>query len=193
MSQKDQQVKTVTEGLAVGVLAQGVEAVTSRRQTFQFAFDAAWRDWAPAGRFPSIAGTFPSDHIVVGLARSEGRRFTTTAWRHSGPWYEPVRCEGYETWTVEDCLEHISDGQVTSAEHWTQLGALFVAHLKEDEVRRAAQHVTPRSPAYQSGRRPAARSMSVQRSGLPRAPLQLIVDQNARVTTSSLTDVVDQW
>ncbi|WGJ88190.1 hypothetical protein [Gordonia sp. SMJS1] len=53
---KDQQVKTVVIGLALGVLAQGVDAVTGSKMSLEFAFNHAWRRWTEADRFPSIKG-----------------------------------------------------------------------------------------------------------------------------------------
>lgn len=49
---QDQQVKKVVTGMALGVLAQGVEAVTSSKMALEFAFNHAWRSWPQAYQFP---------------------------------------------------------------------------------------------------------------------------------------------
>ena len=58
---KDQQVKHVVEGLALGVLAQDVEAVTSAKMELEFAFNSAWRKWSRASEFPNIGSHDPGN------------------------------------------------------------------------------------------------------------------------------------
>lgn len=133
MATKDQQVKHVVEGLALGVLANGVEAVTSAKLELEFAFNHAWHGWSRAGEFPSIAGPGPGNLFWIGLAKSEGRRGISAAWR-SGRWAEPYIV--YEDWTVEECLDLHADDRASAAS-WVQLGALFVSDFNPEHVRRA--------------------------------------------------------
>ncbi|WP_433530447.1 hypothetical protein ACQPYA_30580 [Micromonospora sp. CA-263727] len=136
MPTKDQQVKHVVEGMALGVLAQGVEAVSSAKQNLELAFNHAWSRWAPATRFPSIAGprTDPGNLFWIGLNRSEGRQGTRAAWR-SGRWCEPYVT--YEDWTVDECLEFHADERA-SVQDWQDLGRLFVSRFGPEEVRRVS-------------------------------------------------------
>lgn len=60
------QVRDASEGLALGVLAQGVTAVING-PAIEFAIDHAWLNWPQAGHFPSIGGAFPSREIRIGL------------------------------------------------------------------------------------------------------------------------------
>lgn len=45
METKDQQIKHIVIGMALGVLAQDVIAVRSNKMSFEFAFNYAWRNW----------------------------------------------------------------------------------------------------------------------------------------------------
>jgi len=56
---KVQQVKHVVEGVALGVLGAGVEALTSAKRTLELNFNHTWRRWGPAARFPSVARIDP--------------------------------------------------------------------------------------------------------------------------------------
>ncbi len=131
---KDQQVKHVVEGLALGVLAQGVEAVTSAKLEFTFAFNDAWREWPQARNFPSFSASFPGDLFWTGVSRSERRQGVKAAW-DSGRWTEPYLCESYMDWTVDECLDLHADGRASAAD-WKLLGGLYVSYFKPDEVRR---------------------------------------------------------
>lgn len=139
---KQHQVRDVTEGLALGVLAQGVTAVISG-PAIKFAFDYAWRNWLQSRHFPSIAGTFPSREFSVGLSKSERRRgFAYAEWATEGRWWVPQQRPMCADWPLEECLEAFvegdgsADGRV-SIEDWKQLGALFVSHLKPHEIQHA--------------------------------------------------------
>nr|WTA65703.1 hypothetical protein OHB51_24780 [Micromonospora sp. NBC_00855] len=68
MSTKDQQVKHVVEGMALGVLAQDVEAVSSAKLNLELAFNHAWRRWAPATRFRVSLAPGPIREICSGSA-----------------------------------------------------------------------------------------------------------------------------
>lgn len=129
---KDQQVKEVVIGMALGVLAQGVEAVTSNKTAFEFAFNHAWREWDKASHFPSIKWHDPGNLFWIGVGKSERRRGVCAAWE-SGRWNEPYLA--YEGWTVEEALDLHAD-EVISAHDWIELGGLFVEHFKSEEVRR---------------------------------------------------------
>ncbi|GAA2895474.1 hypothetical protein [Microbacterium esteraromaticum] len=129
---KDQQIKAVVVGVALGVLAQGVTAVTSGKMALEFAFNHAWRRWRLASEFPSIAGHDPGNLFWIGMGKSEGRQVACAAWGDED-WAVPyVR---YEGWSVSEALDHHASREVT-AEDWVELGRLFVEYFDEDEVRR---------------------------------------------------------
>ncbi|MDQ0537726.1 hypothetical protein QF011_000256 [Curtobacterium flaccumfaciens] len=130
---KDQQVKRVVIGMALGVLAQGVEAVTSGKMALEFAFNHAWRSWPQTYQFPSIGGHDPGNLFWIGMGKSERRQGVVAAWE-SGRWAAPY--VAYPGWSVDEALDLHADSEV-SAEDWIQLGALFVEYFKPEEVRRA--------------------------------------------------------
>lgn len=129
---KDQQIKEVVVGMALGVLAQRVEAVTSGKMALEFAFNHAWRNWANASKFPKINGHDPGNLFWIGLGKSERRVGVRAAWER-GQWSEPYVT--YKGWAVDEVLDlHADEG--TSAENWIELGRLFVEYFKPEEVRR---------------------------------------------------------
>lgn len=128
---KDQQIKDVVVGVALGVLAQGVTAVTSGKMALEFAFNHAWRRWRLASEFPSIAGHDPGNLFWIGMGKSEGRQGACAAWNEDD-WAVPyIRHD----WSVADALAHHESREV-SAEDWVELGRLFVEYFDEHEVRR---------------------------------------------------------
>lgn len=131
---KDNQVKEVVIGMALGVLAQGVEAVTSNKMAFEFGFNHAWRQWDKANHFPSIKGHDPGNLFWIGVGKSERRKGACAAWE-SGRWNEPYVT--YESWTVEEALDLHADDSVT-ARDWIELGRLFVEYFKPEEVLRTS-------------------------------------------------------
>ena len=127
---KDQQVKAVVVGVALGVLAHGVSSVTSNKMTFEFAFDSAWRSWSGARNYPSFRGHDPGNLFWLGVQRSGGRRGTYAYWdceRVSSPMLVN------EHWSVQESLELHADDE-TSARAWTDLGALFLQGFKPNEM-----------------------------------------------------------
>lgn len=134
MASKDQQVKHVVEGLALGVLGQGVEAVPSGKMDLEFAFNHAWRRWERASEFPSIGGSDPGNLFWIGVGKSEGRQAVRAAWKR-GQWAEPyVTLHG---WTVDECLDLHADERA-SVRDWQNLGRLYVDWFKPEQIRRTA-------------------------------------------------------
>lgn len=130
---KDQQLKAVVIGMALGVLAQDVAAVTSRKMSLEFAFNHAWRNWRAARHFPSIKGHDPGNLFWIGLGKSERRSGACAAWKH-GTWCTPYVT--LDDWTVAEALDLHADSNVT-AQDWIELGRLFVEYFKPEDVRRA--------------------------------------------------------
>lgn len=130
MNSKDQQVRHVVEGLALGVLANGIGAVTSNKMTQELAFNAAWRRWPNADKFPSVDGHDPGNLIWIGIGKSERRRGARAAWAR-GQWSRPYVT--HEDWTVEECLElHADERGATSS--WIELGRLYLERFRDDEL-----------------------------------------------------------
>lgn len=128
---KDQQVKQVVEGLALGVLAQGVERVIGGKPDVELAFNGAWRSWSRSAQFPAINGMGAGNQIWLGMGKSERRTSVRAGWENQSA---PYLLNGFHHWTVEQCLELLADARA-SAEHWAQLGQLFIAALKPERVR----------------------------------------------------------
>lgn len=132
MATKDQQVKHVVEGVALGVLAQGVEAVTSAKGSFELNFNGAWRRWSRADQFPSLNDR-PGEQFWIGVGKSQGRRGATAAWdRHQ--WAAPFLLGGYRDWSVDECLDLHADERASPAQ-WKELGQLYVAQFRPEEIR----------------------------------------------------------
>lgn len=130
---KDQQVKSVVIGMALGAIAQGVDAVTSAKTSLEFAFNHAWRSWPEARHFPSLKGHDPGNLFWIGLGKSKRRTGACAAWER-GSWCAPYIT--YDGWTVEEALDLHADADV-SAQDWIELGRLFVEYFKPEEVRRS--------------------------------------------------------
>ena len=88
---KDQQVKAVVIGMALGVPAQGVDAVTGAKMSLEFACKHAWQRWSKASHIPSIKGHdrgkplldwSPPVRTSLGSMRCPGRRQVVYAVRH---------------------------------------------------------------------------------------------------------------
>lgn len=130
---KDQQVKAVVIGMALGVVAQGVDAVTSAEMSLEFAFNHAWRNWPKASHFPSLRSHDPGNLFWIGLGKSERRLGACAAWERDR-WCAPYIT--YDGWTVEEALDLHAEGDVT-AQDWIELGRFFVEHFKPEEVQRS--------------------------------------------------------
>jgi hypothetical protein len=123
---KDQQVKQVVEGLALGVLARGVVRVAGGKVDLELAFNRAWRSWSRSDSFPAINGISAGNQIWLGMGKSERRTGVRAGWaNHTVPYL----LDGFDQWSVEECLDFFAD-DLASAEDWVSLGDLFVEALK---------------------------------------------------------------
>jgi hypothetical protein len=131
---KARQQKNVGEGLAVGVLALGVEAVTSNKMAVELAFRRAWRDWSCRARFPQVRAEIRRDDIVGILHDSANRRGVIVAdWTSDGPEYVPtLRVD----WSVEEAGDFVGEEAGVAHAQWVELAQAFLAELKDCEVRR---------------------------------------------------------
>ncbi|MFM9378075.1 hypothetical protein [Gordonia sp. VNK21] len=128
---KDQQVKAIVIGMALGVLAQDVDAVTSNKMSLEFAFNRAWRNWPAARRFPNVNGNHPGNLFWIGLDKSERRAGGYAAWKLDR-WCKPYI--NYDR-TVGEALDHHATTDVT-VQQWIDLGRSFVDYFKPEDVRK---------------------------------------------------------
>jgi hypothetical protein len=106
----------VGEGLAVGLLALGLDAITINEWLVCRAFDHVWRRWAPSARFPAVR-TGPGSDIVQ-ILRGSARR--------KGP--------HVAVWSAGDAVGWRAG---VTYEQWVELATDFAAQLQENlrEVR----------------------------------------------------------
>ncbi|MGW3788452.1 hypothetical protein ACWD5Z_27995 [Micromonospora chokoriensis] len=118
----------VGDGLALGVLAVGVDSVPRDKMAIELAFRRAWRKWPHASTYPAIkAGPSFDDIYIQILLRSERRRWGCTVWRNEGNRLYPELVG--ESWTFEDGMElHVRASGVPEA-GWRQLAELFLDSL----------------------------------------------------------------
>jgi hypothetical protein len=132
---KVRQHTTVGEGLAVGVLALGVEGVTSSKIDVEFAFRHAWNGWSSKNRFPQVHASLERDDITHILSRSSGRRFAFIAEWEDGREYVP---QLRQDWTVQEAGEAVEKASGLLWSEWLELARAFVDELGPDNVRHAS-------------------------------------------------------
>lgn len=133
---KEQQTKVVVEGMALGVLAQGVEEVTADTSIFNRAFDHAWRKWDCADQYPSIGRhvPLPGDLIGNAVARSSRWHNSYATWE-CAQWNRPSLSDDY--FSVEEMLDDfVRMYKATTAQDWLELGRLFLEYFKPEQVHR---------------------------------------------------------
>lgn len=121
--------KLVGEGLAVGLLALNVEALSINRHLVESAFDRAWRGWSCSGRFPQVrAGTETSD--IVAILRSSARRKGPhiATWSTEGE-YTPRLCGN---WTLDRAGSAVGRSAGVTHRQWLELARGFAARLSVD-------------------------------------------------------------
>lgn len=131
---RDQQVKAVVEGLALGALALGVEAVSASKMSLEFAIGRSLRSWSYASEFPSLGDRLGPNYVWLGFGKSERRQMAYAAWS-DGRWLVPyILMDG---WSVEDCTEILGEHGPVPHDGWVELASLFVGDLGDDKVRRS--------------------------------------------------------
>jgi hypothetical protein len=121
--------KIVGEGLAVGLLALGVEAVTINGPVVEAAFRNAWRSWAQRDRFPLVhvdAGR--SD--ILSILQSSGRRkgVRVAEWSCAGEYRPLLRIASSVEWAGRRAggPAGVTHGQ------WLALATVFAGRLDRD-------------------------------------------------------------
>jgi hypothetical protein len=122
--------KIVGEGLAVGLVALGVDAVTINERIVESAFGRAWQKWTCNPRFPQVRADVERNDIV-GIVRGSARRL--------GPHMADWSCEGEYTphlrigSTLEVAGAMIGERLGITYDQWLELAAGFVEQLSEWE------------------------------------------------------------
>lgn len=122
----------VSQGLALGVLAAGVDLLPAAKLDFEFALSRAWRSFDGAARFPRVGNKVAADPYYALLYRSEGRRGPLlAAWSVDGPGLVPYIWN--EGWDLEESGEMLADWTEVGWHSWQQLGRDLVAFYRERE------------------------------------------------------------
>lgn len=96
----------VAQGLALGALMLGVDSITGKKPTLEYAFRDAWRNWPHAGRYPTIQ-TGPTHDDVFRVMDKSMRppRNNLVHWESQWP-YRPARLVD---WDDQDLAEVINE------------------------------------------------------------------------------------
>jgi hypothetical protein len=131
---KDQQVRMVCDGLALGTMALGVTGLANNKFSVEMSLADAWRTWPESRRFPSIANFEPENTIWLGMYKSASRKWTHAAWDFDGPWVSPFLLR--QGWDSSEALGRVESDSGVTSEAWTELARLVVDGMDEDKVRR---------------------------------------------------------
>lgn len=125
MPSKEQQVREVVEGMALGLVSLGVTRVSSSKLELEFAFSHAWRRWSHADEYPSIGRAMkPDNEFYLGVLKSERRRDAVVVWRNDGREYEVgIALDG---WTASEAARRVSDRPLSE---WEALAKPFREHV----------------------------------------------------------------
>lgn len=121
---KDQQWKTVIEGLAAGCVAIDASGLPSGLE-LDFAFRKAWGSWQWASTFPSVVAR----DFRIYRSKSPRRTMVTAAFK-DGKTVEPYLLESYEWRGADDVLKHLGELGPIPANGWLELARLLAAALK---------------------------------------------------------------
>lgn len=113
---KAQQETALGEGLALGAMILGVDAVNGNKTTLELDFRAAWRAWPHSSKLPAIDAGPSKDSLFPVLRKSVGRSTHHVAEWH-GTWpFVPVILQD---WTVNELADSIHED--ITADSWRDL------------------------------------------------------------------------
>jgi len=85
----------------------GVEQVHGQKQTLEFDFRRAWRDWEYRNMFPVVKAGPQYNDVLHILMDSAGHRSTrATYWEGAWPFIPVARFD----WSAEEVAEHLEEG-----------------------------------------------------------------------------------
>lgn len=126
---KAMQETAVGEGLALGCVALGVDAIEGSKMDLELAFRHAWRAWPCRSTFPQVHADAERDDLLRILNKSEGRRSAhLSGWASQWPFVPYVA----EAWTVEDVAEILQGSTGVPFAGWIELARSFVDDLHPD-------------------------------------------------------------
>ena len=127
LSNADQE-KYVFQGLALGVLAAGREAIPGAKFEFEMSFEGAWHDWPHRGKFPRIARPTGADPLYQLTHGTENRRGPLlAAWDNQGAWIYPYVWQ--DGWSVEESGEMLAGWSGVPWPAWQELASEFLRRL----------------------------------------------------------------
>lgn len=132
---KSQQEIALGEGLAVGCLAVGIAAFTSRASAVDAAFRQTWRDWSWSPLFPLIQATLSKNDLRQVLSLSSRRRGPIVAEWACGREFKPVLLGDHDVKEAAVLLEEMYE---VPLEGWTELAWAFVENFDANLVQRSA-------------------------------------------------------
>jgi hypothetical protein len=111
----------VAQGLALGALMLGVDDVTGKKTTLEYAFRDAWRDWPHAERYPVIkTGPTYDDVFRVMDKSTRPPRNRLVHWKSQWP-YVPARLVDWDDQKVADVIN-----EDIPAAHWADLVRIWL-------------------------------------------------------------------
>lgn len=115
----------IGDGLALGLLACGIDAIPGAKMAVELAFRRAWRRWSCASSYPQLQVGPSFDDIYVQIIRRHGRRrrITYADWANEPPYLVPS--VAMESWTLEDALDALSETSGVPAVAWIELSTHF--------------------------------------------------------------------
>lgn len=127
-----QQDSYIAQGLALGVLAAGIEALPADKLSFEFALSRAWRNFAGASLFPRVGHPHAADPYYALLSKSERRKGPLmAAWAMSNGVLAPY--VWMDQWDVDESGEMLANWTGVSWDAWKQLGSDLVDYYRERE------------------------------------------------------------
>lgn len=120
----------VAQGLALGVLADGIEWLPAGKLDFEFAVSSAWHRFSHAARFPRVGSKVVADPYYAILYRSASRRGPLmAAWDVSGPGVVPYVWN--DGWSIEESGEMLADWTEVPWPAWQQLGHGLITYYRD--------------------------------------------------------------
>lgn len=128
------QESALQQGIAVGMRALGIDAVTADWPTLASAFRSAWRSWEQSTTLPDIRSDLLHSSLRPALLKSASRRGSLLAsWTCDDQVVPAVRPD-VAPQALPELLEIVTG---VSFEAWIELTRSLVAELDEEQIVRA--------------------------------------------------------